>query len=303
MLPFQLDLSRIATGNVKAFALFQMQMFRMTPPVVDYTVDAGSVLQNSIRLIQAFADVARERGSLSGLVSMNELFQCVSQGTNPMRSSLWCLPNVTLTKHIKALNNIGVHALCQLLYQKPEKVREVLLRAGLTNNEWTEIRQVCDLLPRASIQTRLFKEVASRWIEVLPTKSRDASVQLSFVVGHGDHLEFRVELSVNHGFATVKPQTRQSKFAYTPNYPKGRYEGWWCILGDPLNDEVIDFKRASSTFQPGKPTRINLKCHAPGDLISLSDKGFKISLRVASDVYAGLDQEVLTCYFRCAYYL
>lgn len=54
-------------------------MSRLPPPISDYLTDTKSVLDNSVRLIQALVDVAADAGTLGTAVATMELVQALMQ--------------------------------------------------------------------------------------------------------------------------------------------------------------------------------------------------------------------------------
>lgn len=282
-----------------------MQIFRLVPPVVDYHVDGALALQNSIRLIQGFADVAKEMGALSGLTSVILLLQCLTQGTNPLRSSLYCLPHIHSKKHINALSHLGVECVCQVLFQSPARLHGALTRVGLAEEEWDEFYAICSRLPRVKIGISMHRLVQETWRECAPEPDTSDSGGLVFQVRPGENMEARISLRCEAGFAskhTGGSSNRADPFAYAPSYPKSRQVGWWCILGDAEFDEVVAFKRATSSSR----SRISKSSSYNASLLfRIPEKGsgslnsvMSLALLVASDVYVGLDQTVSLCITR-----
>jgi antiviral helicase SLH1 len=80
--------------HVKAFLLIQAFMSRIDLPITDYITDQYSVLDQSIRIMQASIDVLAELGYLSSVKMMITLMQCIKQARWPEDGPLAQLPDV-----------------------------------------------------------------------------------------------------------------------------------------------------------------------------------------------------------------
>ncbi len=80
--------------HVKAFLLLQAHMSRVRLPITDYVGDKTSVLDQSIRIIQASIDVLAELGHLSSCLQMAKLLQCIKSARWPTDPPLSILPGV-----------------------------------------------------------------------------------------------------------------------------------------------------------------------------------------------------------------
>ena len=82
--------------HCKAFLLLQAHLDRLEPlPCSDYVTDTNSVLDQSIRILQAMVDFCVLRKSLSTSLGVMNLMQCIKQARWSTDSSLLCLPHVT----------------------------------------------------------------------------------------------------------------------------------------------------------------------------------------------------------------
>eukprot|EP01053_Blabericola_migrator_P000612 Blabericola_migrator_1__611@NODE_114_length_13851_cov_137_870429_g102_i0_p1_GENE_NODE_114_length_13851_cov_137_870429_g102_i0NODE_114_length_13851_cov_137_870429_g102_i0_p1_ORF_typecomplete_len2172_score419_16Sec63/PF02889_16/1_8e58Sec63/PF02889_16/2_6e55DEAD/PF00270_29/3_5e26DEAD/PF00270_29/1_9e03DEAD/PF00270_29/3_7e24Helicase_C/PF00271_31/5_8e13Helicase_C/PF00271_31/7_6e03Helicase_C/PF00271_31/1e14ResIII/PF04851_15/1e12ResIII/PF04851_15/2_3e12AAA_19/PF13245_6/1_2e05AAA_19/PF13245_6/0_00062AAA_ len=302
-LPLPLDLTRITTGCVKAAALFQMQLFQLTPPVKDYYIDAALALTNSIRLMQAFADVCVEVSSLSGCLSLVSLLQSLTQGTHPLRSPLYTLPHMTSKRHVAALTKLGCVVPAQVLYLKPGDVRRALSQAKMPAEMVSDLMEVCGRLPRVDPSIRLIERVEGDGVEFLPVADGCVNEKdcVTYEVPYSTSLTMEICLQVSYGFVNTPRQVRDTAIAYAPKYPKQRYVTWWCLLGDEDNDELIDFRRLShqaalkGKFKRDSGRALTLKTSLnfktpPAQLAN--SRAETLKLFICSDCYVGFDQEV-----------
>ncbi|XP_042461585.1 DExH-box ATP-dependent RNA helicase DExH14-like isoform X2 [Zingiber officinale] len=124
--PYMVDERRLDDPHVKANLLFQAHFSRIELPITDYVTDLKSVLDQSIRIIQAMIDISANSGWLSSTMTCMHLLQMIMQGLwYGNESSLWMLPcmNKDLLSHLK---NIGISSLQDLLELPKEKFNQKL---------------------------------------------------------------------------------------------------------------------------------------------------------------------------------
>ena len=80
--------------HVKAFLLLQAYMSRIDLPITDYVGDQNSVLDQSIRIVQASIDVFTELGYLSSCTVMITLLQCIKSARWPEDGPMSIFPGV-----------------------------------------------------------------------------------------------------------------------------------------------------------------------------------------------------------------
>ena len=83
--------------HIKAFLLLQAYFSRSELPISDYVGDQTSVLDQSIRIIQAAIDVLAELGYFSSCATMITLMQCVKSARWPTDDPASILPGVLAT--------------------------------------------------------------------------------------------------------------------------------------------------------------------------------------------------------------
>nr|XP_016435955.1 PREDICTED: DExH-box ATP-dependent RNA helicase DExH14-like [Nicotiana tabacum] len=77
--PYAVDHSRLDDPHVKANLLFQAHFSQSELPISDYVTDLKSVLDQSIRVIQAMIDICANSGWLSSTITCMHLLQMVMQ--------------------------------------------------------------------------------------------------------------------------------------------------------------------------------------------------------------------------------
>ncbi|KAI2636172.1 Sec63 Brl domain-containing protein [Xylaria nigripes] len=95
--------------HVKAFLLLQAHMARIDLPITDYVGDQTSVLDQSIRIVQASIDVLTELGYLSSCLEMIKLLQCIKSARWPEDPPSAIFPGVggESTKDITPLQKLS----------------------------------------------------------------------------------------------------------------------------------------------------------------------------------------------------
>lgn len=207
--PFQVDESHLEDPHVKANLLFQAHFSRLELPISDYVTDLKSVLDQSIRIIQAMIDISANSGWLSSTLTCMHLLQMVMQGLWFERdSSLWMLPcmNSDLLSH---LNRMGFSSVQELL-ELPHRELQMLLQRFPSSELYKDLQR----LPRVQVKLEL--------------QMRDA--------GASDHV-LKVKLE--------KTNSRSSSRVFAPRFPKVKDEAWWLILGNAATSELYVLKRVS----------------------------------------------------------
>ncbi|KAI3673352.1 hypothetical protein L6452_39470 [Arctium lappa] len=218
--PYAVDKNRLDDPHVKANLLFQAHFSQVELPISDYNTDLKSVLDQSIRIIQAMIDICANSGWLSSSVTCMHLLQMVMQGMWFERDSpLWMLPCMT------------------------EDLVSLLQKGGISN-----IQQLLDL-PKMTMQSR-FGNSAPRLQQDLQHFPR-IQVKLKIQgrdVGSDNNPSLSIRLE--------KSNRRKSSRAFTPRFPKLKDEAWWLVLGNTSTSELHALKRVS--FMDRLVTRMKL---------------------------------------------
>ncbi|XP_024169344.1 DExH-box ATP-dependent RNA helicase DExH14 [Rosa chinensis] len=206
---YKVDKDRLDDPHVKANLLFQAHFSQLELPITDYVTDLKSVLDQSIRIIQAMIDICANSGWLSSSVTCMHLLQMVMQGLwFDEDSSLWMLPcmNVELAE---SLGKRGIFHIQQLLE-----------------------------LPKATLQNMIGNFPASKFFQDLQLFPR-IEVKLKILPKDGGK-------SCSLNIRLVKTNFRKYKSrAFTPRFPKVKNEAWWLVLGNTSTLELYALKRVS----------------------------------------------------------
>ncbi|XP_061729195.1 activating signal cointegrator 1 complex subunit 3 isoform X1 [Cydia pomonella] len=271
--PLSLD-----SSNVKAFLLLQAHMSRLALPNTDYLTDTKSVLDQTIRILQAMIDTSAENGWLSVCLSAQMLMQCIVQARWPSDSPLTTLPHVE-SHHLYMFTNMSNDSRkpCNTLNGLKHasiKSYETLakpLRREFEENQIEQIhRAICDL-PTLDLKLA----VRGLWFDadgeqdklLRQPPARDHWIPL--------HAEQEYTLMVDMQRRGGNPNT-----VLCPRFPRGKSEGWFLTLGTIEHGELHALKRL--------PPRGNAQItfctpHYRGRII--------YTVYLMSDSYMGLDQQ------------
>lgn len=212
-LPHMVDKNRLDDPHVKANLLFQAHFSQLEMPISDYVTDLKSVLDQSIRIIQAMIDICANSGWLSSTITCMHLLQMVMQG-------LWFDKDSAL----------------QMLPCMTEDLVITLRRQGISN-----VQQLFNL-PRAKLQDRLRNFPVSSLYQEL---QRFPHIQIKVRLQNKDNgTRSSCSLSVRLDNMNTK---RKSSRAFTPRFSKVKDEAWWLVLGNDLTSELYALKRVSFT--------------------------------------------------------
>ncbi|KAM6593870.1 DExH-box ATP-dependent RNA helicase DExH14 [Cannabis sativa] len=208
---YMVDKDRFDDPHVKANLLFQAHFSQLELPISDYVTDLKSVLDQSIRIIQAMIDICANSGWLSSSITCMHLLQMVMQGLwFEKNSSLWMLPcmNVELAD---SLSTRGVSSLPQLL-----NFSKATLQTMIGNVPASKLFQDLQYFPNLQVKLRIQQR-----------KTGSAS---------SPSLNIRLE---------KRNSRRKGSRAFAPRFPKVKDEAWWLILGNTSSSELHALKRVS----------------------------------------------------------
>ena len=255
---FAVDARLAEDPHVKASLLFQCHFLQLALPVSDYYTDTKSVLDQAIRILQAMIDVTSDAGWLRTALSTMNLMQMIMQGRMLTDSSLLMLPHIT-HDHVKKLKDRGITGLPQLIEMcagDKQRAHKALADCGISSRNFEQIVALCARLP--SIKVKAFVD---------KTNGSD---------GRTIHVKL---------YREGKSYGPKAPTAHTPRFPKIKEEGWWIIVGDVANDELLALRRVSF----GARAHIKLSCPKG---TSNGGRSPKLAVFFVSDAYIGLDQEI-----------
>ncbi|KAI3955130.1 hypothetical protein MKX01_034159 [Papaver californicum] len=209
--PFLVDNNNLDDPHVKANLLLQAHFSQLEMPISDYVTDLKSVLDQSIRIIQAMIDICANSGWLTSTITCMHLLQMVMQGLWFERdSSLLMLPSMN-SELVSLLGKRGISNVQQLL-----SLPKATLQSFIQNFPVSQLYQ--DLQPFPCIHLRLRLQERDR--------------------REGSRSRF---LNIKMDKTNYKHKTR----AFTPRFPKLKDEAWWLVLGNVSTSELYALKRIS----------------------------------------------------------
>ncbi|XP_076242802.1 activating signal cointegrator 1 complex subunit obelus isoform X1 [Calliopsis andreniformis] len=221
--------------NTKAFLLLQAHFSRLPLPCTDYFTDLKSVLDQTIRIIQAMIDTAAEHGWLASTLMIMQLLQMVIQARWFDESAITTLPHVN-PEHLRLFLALStaLPKLCAMTYNK----YNLLVHALSREFQETEIYQI------------------HQAIRGMPILSVDLS--LEGALSHGTKQKSIVLRPDNPNYIDVYPDedymlnvgmkrnNRSNNLkAHCPMFQKGKDEGWFLVLGTIHDGELWALKRIS----------------------------------------------------------
>ncbi|KAJ8451475.1 hypothetical protein Cgig2_017866 [Carnegiea gigantea] len=206
---YVIDKNRLDDPHVKANLLFQAHFSQLDMPISDYVTDLKSVLDQSIRIIQAMIDICANSGWLSSTITCMHLLQMVMQG-------LWFDKDSAL----------------KMLPCMSEDLISTLGRRGIS-----KVLQLLDL-PRATLQNLLGSFPVSSLYQDL---RRFPRIQMKLRIQNKDDGS---RSSLNVRLENVDTKRKTSR-AFTPRFPKVKDEAWWLVLGNTVTSELYALKRVS----------------------------------------------------------
>lgn len=241
--------------HVKAFLLLQAHFSRIDLPISDYVGDQTSVLDQAIRIIQASIDVLTELGHLKSCRMMMTLLQAVKSARWPDDGPLSILPGVEPDAEKKRMSKASA---------KPKSII-----AATT-------------APRGEIEAAL-KQLSLP----APThgKALKALAQLP---------QLRVDAanasaaSVSVSLARLNPTQNDKYNIFAPHYPKPQTEGYFVIVSDAANGDIMGLKRVSWP-SPDKVRNPKANPNKPSTKATIrlppSHSERKVNVQIVSDSY------------------
>ncbi|CDO91952.1 unnamed protein product [Kluyveromyces dobzhanskii CBS 2104] len=214
--------------HVKAFLLLQAYLSRAELPIVDYHQDTISVLDQSLRILQAYVDVAAEKGYFKTVMTLIKAMQCVKQGHWYEDDPISSLPGARLKRD----DTLEFGEDGWPLSGKGYKMSlDTLGRLDSTNNR------------------NKLKSILNKQYHVKPEQQKQMLKEVS-KLPILDNIEFVPQTS-NESLilkATHHNKTAKDFSIYCAKYPKTQRELWFAIAY--RNDELLMLKRCQPRSGP-----------------------------------------------------
>jgi len=277
--PFPVDPHSLDSPHTKALLLLQAHFSRLQLPCTDYFTDLKSVLDQTVRILQAMIDVSAEHGWLATTLRTQQIMQMVIQARWVQDSPLLTLPHLEAHHMYLFMNEDsilqtlpGLQSLCC----KHDEVLADILRAELDEGEIEQAYRVLCNMPvlNVNISIRGWWENKSAEEEIHfkqpPTKE-------NWIQVHADQeYTLMVQLECANSARELK--------VHSPRFPRGKDEGWFLTLGSVETGELMALKRVSAVR-----SRKNLQ-HLTFFTPKMTGR-LILTLYILSDCYLGLDQQ------------
>ncbi|KAL5412123.1 hypothetical protein PMIN06_009629 [Paraphaeosphaeria minitans] len=198
--------------HVKAFLLLQAHFSRVDLPISDYVGDLNSVLDQSIRIVQASIDVLTELGYRSSTEMMATLLQAIKSARWPTDGPLSLFPGVDPEKEKQRLEH-------------KQAVPKTLVEASTSSPAVLEKAARFAGVPNATVKR--FLEPVAR----LPV----VKLELAALTAMG----------VTVALTRINPARMANGGVriFAPRYPKPQTEGFFVVLSYAGTDEIVALKR------------------------------------------------------------
>jgi antiviral helicase SLH1 len=259
--------------HLKSFLLLQCYMSRIELPLSDYVGDSNSVLDQSIRIIQASIDALVEMGYLSSTLQMMVLLQCIKSARWPTDHPLSILPGVGAEGPPSRSRGKGKSQATPATLQELSRLPQIELQKLATT-----------LSVEPSSQNQFAK--AAMMIPDLDVKVTDVT-----------------SLSIHVTITRRNAITARDSRVWAPLYPKPQTEGYFVVVAESGTDEILAVKRVGWGGSRGgadqsagigsKPSnKTTIKLPDPRDLSGGKWKDRKVDVYVVSDSYIGYKIDV-----------
>jgi hypothetical protein len=279
-----LDLSMsFDSPHGKAFLLLQGYFERMKWPVADYITDTVSVLDQSVRVLQAMIDITAEKGMLEPCLSVMNILQSVKQA-RWNDESLLTLPRVEkdMLPILAAPRRQGRNKNSQHQHPPSKTVERLFDLTSMSEQEVKAYFGKVHSLNHGHLQD-IWKVVQK--LPVLQiTSSIDTGIK-SFLVSE---LAYKVTLELNR---VRRPGVEYDGRVHCPKFPKPQWESWWVVLENPDEHELVVLKRVNMRTGPqgGFLNRVTTRL----DFVAPKRAGRHVwKIHLYCDGYLGMDQTV-----------
>ncbi|KAI9341779.1 Sec63 Brl domain-containing protein [Zopfochytrium polystomum] len=215
--------------HVKTFLLLQAHLSRLPSlPSSDYHTDTTTVLDSSIRIMQAMIDVASDQSHLATCLGVMTMMGSLKQARWPGDPSVLTLPFLDYD-HLPHLQvgSENLTSLRQLRGFDESEVTSILAKARnppLSRHQMQEAASVAAGLPWADVEAK-----------VVGGSERHGRIELQ------TGKEYEVQVRIRR----LRPARSKDWRVHSPKFPKPQHEGWFVVLGVPASDDVLALRRVS----------------------------------------------------------
>ena len=202
--------------GLKVFILLQayFSRFKLKP---DQLADLSTILPKVTKILYACVDVLSSKGHLNAMLAM-DLCQMISQGLWNNDSGLKQIPffHDGIIEKCKEQKVGSVYDIMEL----DEDVREDILK-GLSTKQVSDVADFVNKYPNLEITYRLEGEIVA-----------------------GENKEIEIEIS--------RDESVDDLSIVSSTYPTKKFEGWWIVIGNNVNNELYSIKKMTITRENQK---------------------------------------------------
>lgn len=243
--------------SCKAEILIQAHFSRLDLPVSDYITDTRTVLDNSMRILQAMIDIAADRCWWETCLSIMKTIQNIMQARWHDDNSLMQLPHINNAEAAhrieKKFQLTGIQNLVKLFGKQKKQVSACLAQE--------------------------FGDALSKDMVYALSRMPNISVTSQFCTQEKQFIEISV---VRDKACSIKGVPK----SFSPCFPKVKEESWWCAIVD--GDKLIALKR----FSFGSKAEFKIHLDQSPPLMALLHASRLPDVHLICDSYIGFDKQV-----------
>lgn len=293
--PLEVNSHTFDSSHTKTHLLLQAHFSGITLPSSDYYTDTKSVLDQAIRILQAMLDTCADQGWVVTSLYVINLLQMVIQGHWCNKNTLLTLPHV-MPYHLNCfrISKKGGHH--EVLDSLPELIAVTdgkfeflldMLKGEMTHGHIEQVYQVLTKLPQLEVNLKVknSNSEGSGQIESIPvliSKSDSSHLSRKWIKVFTDQ-EYTLQVKLTR----INKSGKSDSKAYSPKFPKVKDEGWFLVIGDIENRELIALKRVTCQSNQSHPQVAFFTPELSGRVI--------YTLYLMSDSYLGIDQQFDIC--------
>ncbi|XP_022081843.1 activating signal cointegrator 1 complex subunit 3-like [Acanthaster planci] len=293
-LPLEVNPHSFDSPHTKTHLLLQAHYERQPLPSSDYATDLKSVLDQSIRIMQAMIDVSADQGWLATALRIMNLVQMTLQGRWLHDSALLTLPHVEhnilhcFKPPSKGKRSAPIQSLPELLAvcRGNRSILQKMLTPEVSDGHLEDIWNVLQRLP--VIEPKL--SVRGWWAD--GGEEEDRLLPTTYITGvpkDSDYLPVHAdqEYVLQVDLRRLYRQRQHDTKCHAPRFPKSKHEGWFIVLGDLESKELLALKRIGYVSSRNV---VQLAFYTPETVGRVI-----YALYIMSDCYLGMDQQYSVC--------
>lgn len=272
--PIQVDSLSMDSPHIKALLLFQAHFSHLHLPCSDYYTDLKSVLDQSVRILQAMIDVSAENGWLATTLRLQLLMQMVMQAHWLKDSPLITLPHIE-PHHLYLFRTHKEYSTLPGLMNISYSELANILRVELNEGQIEQVHKVLASLPVIQVDLSIRGCLPDNETDDTekPIKTKDTSCPLTVY----SNTEYTLCVKL------IRCNRETEKRAHAPFFPKPKSDGWFLTLGHIDSVDLLALKRVPTIRQKSNQQLTFFTPKKTGRIV--------FTVYLLSDTYLGLDQQ------------